>query len=194
MQWILKELMVCAINLVTIGVLQLWSNLYALSICKPNNGYQTDHYRMTTKKACTMPYQHLGALQVVSHWLSHNLAGQVWQCLTTWKTALSQFFIFSDKKKGNGVGWGPGGQLPIFVECAWSKLCWLIGCTKVLIGHSMQVMYNNRWYNHLHGSWKAPLWGTILKRNLSCTWRFGKGAEGVVARGNSQMDKELGVG
>ena len=38
------------------------------------------------------------------------------------------------------------------------------------------------------------LWGTVLKRNLSCTWRFGKGAEGVATRGNSQTDKELGVG
>jgi len=34
--------MACAINLATVGVLQLQSNLYVLSICKPNNGYQTD--------------------------------------------------------------------------------------------------------------------------------------------------------
>jgi hypothetical protein len=67
--------------------------------------------------------------------------------VTMHETGFSQFLIFLDEKKGNGIGLGPGGHIQIFVaksfmECARSKLCRLIGCAGVLVGHST-LLYQN---------------------------------------------------
>ena len=61
-------------------------------------------------------------------------------------------------------------------------------------GGNHLLRYGRAWERRLTFVEGGRLWGTVLKRNLSCTWRFGEGAEGVAARGNSQTDKELGVG
>jgi hypothetical protein len=86
-----------------------------------------------------MPYQHLGAPYESAVTDRHT----IWlEGVTMHETGFFQFLIFLDEKKGNGVGLGPGGHIPIFVaksfvECAQSKLCRLIGCAEVLVGHSI---------------------------------------------------------
>ena len=87
----------------------------------------------------TMPYQHLGALYELSVTDHHTFdwAGVIMH--DNLKIEFSQSFIFSWWKKGNGE-LKSAGHIPIFVakslvECAWSKLCWLIGLTEVLVGH-----------------------------------------------------------
>ena len=137
--------------------LQFWT-----TICTwlTQNGWKSVEkfgcYTYRTYYALPAPWH---TIQVSSHWLSQNLAGQVWCCRTAWKTEFFQFFIFSWQKKGK-LNWVPRRTYTNFfvaknfvegVQSKTHRVCWGTG---------------RAWY-----SWpKGHLWVDFDPKKIQVWW------------------------